>query len=163
MLARELENIYSGDDTHYQDAGLESGSPYNYRVAAENDTGEGEYSELHDIWTLPSEPDSFDVAEVTTTEITAHWSSAVRGEEGYVFLVNGEETEQLPTGSTEYTITSLTAGTTYKLGIKAVNRSGSGAVKILSVTTLPEAPVVVEDPRGGSSPLDRITLSMIGF
>lgn len=143
ILERELQEIYGGPDNVFSDIQLLPGTPNNYRVSAANQTGFGEYSELNNIWTLPAAVSVFEAVYAGTDQITLHWSD-VTGADGYVLTVENQNAIQLPQGTTEYTFDALVPGETYEFGIRPVNRSGSGKIKTLQISTVPAAPDTVE-------------------
>ncbi|MEK4983590.1 fibronectin type III domain-containing protein [Bacillus sp. FSL K6-6540] len=136
-LERNLQSVFNGPDLSFSDTNLESGTVYDYRLSAGNETGEGDFSELPGIITLPGALP----LDTTTTEdsITVRWSR-VRGADSYTLMLSDGQTVTLPAGVLEYTFSGLASGQAYEVTAYAQNRSGQGVTSTVSSFTLPEAP-----------------------
>ncbi|MFD1131243.1 fibronectin type III domain-containing protein, partial [Paenibacillus provencensis] len=141
-LERDEQLIYGGTEPSYLDTGLESGTSYDYRVAAENETGYGEYATIDDVITLPARVEGIRSLASTTSDISFEWD-AVRGADGYLLTINGGEEIQLPAETQQFTASGLESGSTYEIQVTASNRSGSGQSNSIVLSTLPDAPAEV--------------------
>ncbi|WP_268627869.1 fibronectin type III domain-containing protein, partial [Paenibacillus alvei] len=140
-LQRDRETIYGGPELTYRDIGLESGTEYGFEIAAKNDTGYGEKSELANVITLPAWT-TVTAATYETERITLQWMS-VKGAASYVVGVDGQEVGTVTAATygtlQNYEITGLNPGVTYRFSLKPENRSGSGEETYVDASTLPEA------------------------
>ena len=127
-------------------SGLASGQSYILRIRAVNSKGSGAYSETT-ISTLgaPSAPQNLVVTAQTDTTITISWSppASIGGYAitGYKYSVTGTGIPggvvwyTSPNGlTTNLTVTGLTSGGTYSLGVRATNSYGDGPATTISVT-----------------------------
>ncbi|MFD1131751.1 fibronectin type III domain-containing protein, partial [Paenibacillus provencensis] len=138
-LERDEQLIYGGPEASYFDTGLESGTSYDYRVAAENETGFGEYATLDDVITLPARVEAIRSIASTTSDISFEWD-AVQGADSYLLTINGEGDIRLPAETQQFTASGLASGGTYEIQVTASNRSGSGQSNSIVLSTLPDAP-----------------------
>lgn len=140
-LEREEQEIYHGAATEYVDHGLNSGTAYQYRVFASNQTGDGMYSVLPEVWTLPGEIS--DLSSIATdNSINFQWE-AVTGAEGYLINIDGQEIS-VAQGNKGYVLEDVDPGATYSFKIRAYNRSGSSKTSQLFAAALPSSPSVVK-------------------
>ncbi|MDN4067581.1 S-layer homology domain-containing protein [Paenibacillus vini] len=138
LLRGELP-VYTGPDMSFEDTGLQSGTEYGYQIAAENETGEGDYAYLPDLITLPEETRGLQ-SQASIESLRFTWNE-VRGAEGFLLSLSDGQ-QATVTGSTyNYTFEGLTAGTEYNLNITAQNRSGEGSTSSYSTFTLPVTPM----------------------
>ncbi|GIP08232.1 hypothetical protein J1TS5_04020 [Paenibacillus macerans] len=139
-LLRDAVNRYSGPYlSSYTDTGLDSGTEYDYQLAAKNESGFGDIAYLNGVLTLPGKTE-LDVGDVRKNEVTLSIKNEVRGADGYVLLVNGVEEKELPAGTLNFSINSLVPGSQYTFEVYAENRSGAGAAGKVTVRTLPDKP-----------------------
>ncbi|MGE7828526.1 OmpL47-type beta-barrel domain-containing protein [Paenibacillus sp. NPDC093718] len=140
-LERFTDLIYEGPEPEFKDTGLESGSVYDFRVAAANETGPGEYAELKDLITLPSKPSHAEIVGATENSVTMQWAS-VQGAESYIVETSRGDREIVNT--THYTFQGLNPGQEYEFTVTAQNRSGQGKSVHLTAVTIPEEPSDVQ-------------------
>lgn len=138
-LSRDGAELYEGEELHYQDAGLESGTDYSYTLTAVNETGEGPLASLPMLRTLPEKVKQLHVSESTNTSLTLNWEP-VRGGEAYILWRDGEKAGEASADDNEWRLTDLNPGTVYQLEVQAVNRSGQGGRSSVTGTTIPESP-----------------------
>ncbi|KFM92910.1 fibronectin type III domain-containing protein [Paenibacillus macerans] len=139
-LLRDAINRYSGPYlSSYTDTGLDSGTEYDYQLAAKNESGFGDIAYLNGVLTLPGKTE-IAIEEVGKNEVTLSIKNAVRGAENYMLLVNGVEERELSAETKQFTVTSLEPGSRYTFEVYAKNRSGTGAAGRVSVSTLPDMP-----------------------
>ncbi len=133
------------DSTHNVE-GLESGTDYEYRVRACNDSGCSDYSNIIEVTTLsvnpPDAPTALDATGITQTGFVANWS-AVSDADGYLLFVsedyfnthldgyNGRDVLGL-----SHNISGLEPGNNYQYRLRAYSSDGqSGFSNIIEVTT----------------------------
>jgi chitodextrinase len=130
MTLYELDNYAGaalvknvGDDATLTDDPLGTGS-WNDKASSIKVTTAGADT------TAPSTPTALSTSNVTTTQITLSWTASTDnvGVTGYEMYRDGKLVTTVT--STNYTFTSLTAATTYTLGVKA--RDGSNNVSSLA-------------------------------
>lgn len=136
-LERANTNIYLGEATSYKDQYLLSGTPYNYAIAAGNKTGFGHYSYLNEIWTLPSIVARLEQIDADVDTVTLSWQAS-RGALGYQLDIDNLGTFDLKGNISQYKVTGLEAGHTYRAVLTPYNKSGYGMAKEIIITTLPE-------------------------
>ncbi|KQY94836.1 hypothetical protein ASD24_04650 [Paenibacillus sp. Root52] len=139
LLSREGMNVYEGIETEYEDKGLESGTAYSYELVAENETGLGPAATTRTLMTLPDAVTALRISDPTTTSLRLSWDG-VRGADQYAILVNGVKQDTIPSGTEEWVVTGLVAGTEYELKVQAVNISGQGVSTFVTGMTRPEVP-----------------------
>ncbi|MGG3278961.1 fibronectin type III domain-containing protein [Paenibacillus solani] len=135
-LDRDKNSIYQGLDSLFKDTGLESGTEYDYRLEAVNDTGEGEYAYLNNLLTLPARPTGLK-ATASENSMSLEWNP-VQGVDGY--LLESKIGVSASVYGTQYTIDGLQPGTEYEFTITPKNRSGYGKSATISGYTLPNKP-----------------------
>lgn len=129
--------------TTYTHTGLKADTPHKYRARAKNKGGDGNWSDIYNIGTLPEPPgipEGLQTKEITKDAITLIWNSTERAE-GYDIWVGEAIIDS--TAESTYTHTGLAADTEYIYKIRARNRGGeSGWTAELIVRTLPEKPSI---------------------
>ncbi|WP_336784643.1 S8 family serine peptidase [Paenibacillus sp. MMO-177] len=126
--------------TSYTFNNLTSGATYTVGVAAVNSSGSSAFSTTSRA-TLPNAPGAPAglSASPDTNAITLTWNG-VSGATSYRVYLNGSNITSVST--TNYTFSGLTQGTSYTLGVAAVNTSGTSAISTINAsTTIPGAPV----------------------
>ncbi len=126
---------YTPDMIAYYDTNLQSGTEYNYRIAAANGAGYSLWRNTS-VWTLPDAP-SLHVSDMTSESLTYQWSQ-VRGATAYDVYMNGEYIGRQR--ENKFSLSGLDADTEYRLDVLAINASGTGAVASLTELTLPAQP-----------------------
>ena len=139
------------------DTGLDSGTLYYYRIAADGAAGTGIYSDEYNSITLPAAPASIDL-EVSLDGILVSWDESHQGADSFVlyrsrtlnclvYSSDGSlcedylEIDSLTSG--EYNDTSLAYGYEYYYQLRAVNASGTSELSsTYSAYTLPPAPSI---------------------
>jgi hypothetical protein len=130
--------VYHGNDTMFQDIGLESGRAYKYMLNAENNTGIGNTAEL-DLMTLPAAVDGIEFSQLTPNGVTVNWLP-VKGALNYILSINGSpDTVVIPASETSYTVNGLEPGTAFEISVAATTTSGSGQSNTKTGQTLPGA------------------------
>ncbi|MGM1023182.1 MAG: OmpL47-type beta-barrel domain-containing protein [Bacillota bacterium] len=138
QLDRDTTSVYKDVYSEYEDIGLQPGTEYLYRVAAENDTGFGGYSEYRAI-TLPAQVQNFRTVTTDVYSLMTDWLPT-KGAEGYYARVNGGPEIPLSADTQQFEFTSLPPGTLAELRIRAFNRSGYGKEQVIQSITLPQQP-----------------------
>ncbi|OAB30507.1 fibronectin type III domain-containing protein [Paenibacillus macquariensis] len=138
-LLRNKQSAYVGDKTKYTDKDLESGTSYNYQVSATNSTGFGAISYLDDILTLPSQVKTVTADTYGTDQFTIRWKD-VTGADKYYITIDGEIEAEVRNGKGLYVQKGLVPGRQYRVGIYASNKSGSGSINEVMISTLPDQP-----------------------
>jgi chitodextrinase len=137
--------VGTSTDTSYPFAGLVCGTSYTLGVAARDAAGnESTRSSLAVATspcldtTPPSAPSGLVGSNVGSTSVTLAWTASVddQGVTGYQALVDGVQVGA-PTGTT-YDFTGLACGTSYTLGVDAVDAAGnpSGAATLVISTSV---------------------------
>ena len=139
------------------DTGLDSGTLYYYRIAADGRAGTGIYSDEYNATTLPDAPASIDL-EVSLDGIIVSWDEEQQGVDSFILyrsrtlnclVLSSDgslcedylEIDSLTSG--EYNDTSLAYGYQYHYQLRAVNGSGvSNLSSTYSAYTLPPAPSI---------------------
>ncbi|WP_025677245.1 OmpL47-type beta-barrel domain-containing protein [Paenibacillus polymyxa] len=138
QLDRDATSVYKDVYLEYEDLGVQPGTEYLYRVAAENDTGLGGYSEYKAI-TLPAQVQNFRTVTADVYSLMTDWLPT-KGAEGYNARVNGGPEIPLSADTQQFEFTSLPPGTIAELRIRPFNRSGSGKEQVIQSITLPQQP-----------------------
>lgn len=108
--------------------GLSSGTVYYFWVRSLNSTNDaGDFSEAFTCKTLLAAPQNIFAAAVSTTSVEVTWDSVI-GATGYDVYYGtsnsiGTMTKAASTTDTVYTVSALTAGTTYYFRVKATDAS----------------------------------------
>jgi len=133
--------------TSYLIEGLTPNTTYYIAVSAENEAGEGEKSAPITVTTnqsvKPATPSGLATGVITENSIAVSWNS-VGGVSGYkVFAgttIDDMELRGSPTG-TSFTITGLTANTTYWIAVSALTASSESEQSAsVNAITIPVAP-----------------------
>lgn len=144
QLMRSEQEVYKGKDLNYTDSGLESATSYNYQLAAKNESGFGDITDL-DVLTLPSKVIP-KVEKITASTVDLSWD-AVNGADKYVVTVDGKAILEVDPAKSKAQVTDLEAGTGYDIAVVAQNASGQSTEDILHVKTLSAEPtnIVAKD------------------
>lgn len=131
---------------------LSGGITYYYRVRAENASGVSGNSNIINIVTVPAEPSTIAATAFLQTGFDAKWNAA-SGVTGYRLDVSLSNTfSNFVTGYnnlnvanvTTYSVTGLSAGTTYYYRVRGYNANGtSGNSNITNIITIPADPVAI--------------------
>jgi hypothetical protein len=132
--------------------GLSAGTTYYFRVRAVNATGASANSGQVTLVTASAAPVAIAATSVTTTGFDANWNTTAGATVGYrldvatdaafTTLVLTDQSIAAPT--TTFSVTGLTAGTTYYYRVRAENGSGSGPnSNTISQVTVPGTAVAV--------------------
>ena len=150
------------------DTGLDSGTLYYYRIAADGAAGTGIYSDEYNSITLPAAPTSIDL-EVSLDGILVSWDESHQGADSFILYRSRTlnclvlysdgglcedylEIDSLTSG--EYNDTSLAYGYEYYYQLRAVNASGTSELSsTYSAYTLPPAPSI-DSVVGGANQVD---------
>lgn len=139
-----------GNVTSVSVTGLSGGTTYYYRVRAYNSSGLSGSANSLTALTLPAAPTATAATSVIDISFSANWNS-VTGATGYKldvatdagftsFVTGYNDLDVL--NVTTYSVTGLSAGTTYFYRVRAYNTTGTGSSSgSISVLTLPDAPV----------------------
>jgi uncharacterized protein YccT (UPF0319 family) len=135
----QIANVGSGTRS-YAVSGLNAGTTYYFDVATYNSSGTT-WANWQSATTRPAAP-SFSTTAVSTSQINLAWSG-VSGASGYVVdeWINGQwqQIANLGTFSRSYSVSGLTADTTYYFDVGAYNSSGTTWPNWQSATTAPLA------------------------
>ena len=116
--------------------GLTANTAYTLYVRARNGGGASEWASLS-ATTAPAAPGGLTVA-ATKTSLTLNWS-AVTGATGYDVKL-GSSSPSVSVSGTSHPFNDLSAGTTYRLDVRARNSAGTSDWTSLTATTAPAAP-----------------------
>ena len=118
--------------------GLTANTTYTLYVRSKNSGGNSEWTSLS-ATTAPAAPGGLS-ATATNTSLTLSWS-AVTGATGYD-VKQGSSSPSVSTSGTSHTFNDLSAGTTYRLDVRARNGGGFSDWTSLtaSTTSVPSAP-----------------------
>ncbi|MBP7652316.1 right-handed parallel beta-helix repeat-containing protein [Candidatus Dependentiae bacterium] len=144
-------NLDVGNVTSYSVTGLTSGIIYYYRVRAYNTGGTSSNSSSQNLLTLPAAPTVNAAGAITNSSFSANWNAVtsatayrldVATDAGFTSYVTGYQ--DLNVGNlTTYSVTGLTAGTTYYYRVRAVNATGTSAnSSSQTVSIISNAPTV---------------------
>lgn len=141
QLMRSEQEVYKGKDLNYTDSGLESATSYNYQLAAKNESGFGDITDL-DVLTLPSKvlPK---VEKVTASTVDLSWD-VVNGADKYVVTVDGKAILEVDPAKSKAQVTDLETGTGYDIAVVAQNASGQSTPNVMHVKTLSVAPINIQ-------------------
>ncbi|XP_038047568.1 titin-like [Patiria miniata] len=129
-------------DTSYTVKGLKEGQEYEFRVAAENKAGIGNFSEATDStvakepYEVPGVPGTPDISDVKPTTLTLTWT-APKSDGGapitnYIierkdkFSSRWTKVNITSVTDTSYNVTGLQEGTEYEFRVTAENKAGQG-------------------------------------
>jgi hypothetical protein len=148
----------TGEDCFYTHFGLEPDSIHQYRVRAKNAGGDGDWSPIIDVITLPNPPEppiSVD-SEITKTEIRLIWEPVAKTDR-YEVEVDGIIYDA--GADTVYLHEGLTPLTRHQYRIRGINAGGTGEwSEHIYLTTHPYEPSVPENVMA-SSDSNSISLS----
>lgn len=108
----------------YSDTGLTEGRHYEYRLAAQNSAGATAYSDSEGRYTIPASPDGLSGEAESVHSVQLDWTNHSTSTAGYVIEVAGPggawwQAGTTGAGNNQYTVTGLTAGTSYQFRVKA--------------------------------------------
>ena len=150
------------------DTGLDSGTLYYYRIAANGAAGTGIYSDEYNTSTLPAEPANIDLV-VSLDGIVVSWNAEQQGADSFILYRSRTEDclvivsdgslcedylEVYSLTSGEYNDSNLDHGYEYYYQLRAVNASGVSALSAeFSAYTLPPAPTI-DSITGGANEVE---------
>ncbi len=133
----------------YSDSSLNASTKYTYRVRANNQAGDSDYSNLADATTngsavsIPEAPSSLQANSNSSSQITLSWTDNSNNEEKFLIErhIEGEDFAQIgmtTANAPTYVDTSLSSSTTYYYRIRANNTAGNSEYSAeASAQTLP--------------------------
>ena len=130
--------------TGYSDTGLNSASPYYYRVSASTGSTSSPYSTTVSATTTPSAPTGLTAAATAPNAISLQWND-VTGETSFTVQRSPDGTSWASIATvganvTNYTDTGLAAGSTYYYRVLAIDAGGSSAPSASASATAVGAP-----------------------
>uniref|UniRef100_A0A3Q2Q8S2 Titin n=1 Tax=Fundulus heteroclitus TaxID=8078 RepID=A0A3Q2Q8S2_FUNHE len=143
-------------DTHFKVTGLILDHFYEFRVAAENETGIGDLSELSlfyracDATTPPGPPRHPKVTDYTKCSVSLSWGKPDFDGGAYIkgYIVEMREYTPHPELVTKLTITDLKEGGEYQFRVCAINSEGVGeAANPTLQTSLKWASLYMDSPK----------------
>jgi len=142
-LVAGYSNLAVGAGLSYNVAGLNSGVTYQYRVRAQDASGTSTNSNPVSVLTLPSAPTGLADANVTQGGFAASWTKS-NGATAYFLDVAADSLfssvifSNVSLGnSASYTVSGLSAATTYFFRLRASNATGLSANSVfVTLTTL---------------------------
>lgn len=152
--------------TSYQDAGLNAGTTYSYRVAAFDASGnQSGLSNTASATTSPavssadlqppSVPASLTAAPVSQSQILLKWNASTDNVAvaGYRIYRNGATTPAATVTSTSYQDNDLAAATSYSYTVAAFDAAGNASAQSASVSTMTQAapPSLIKGKQPASS------------
>uniref|UniRef100_A0AAY4D632 Fibronectin type-III domain-containing protein 3A n=1 Tax=Denticeps clupeoides TaxID=299321 RepID=A0AAY4D632_9TELE len=162
-----FEQCYYGPQKQYRVTKLSPASRYSFRLAAKNDMGVSEYSEVVDLFTscsVPATPASPELLKAGVTWLSLQWQrpagSPKEDDIGYVLEMeeDGSGYGFQPTYDGEElscTVKNLHRSTKYKFRVAAYNTEGkSNPSPVSELTTTPDSPACPARPalRGKAQP-----------
>ncbi|MFO0863079.1 MAG: fibronectin type III domain-containing protein [Gemmataceae bacterium] len=135
----------AANTTTYSATGLTGGTTYYFYVSAVNSVGNTDtaYQTVTTLAGAPAVPGNFAVKATSSSRIDVTWSD-VSGEKGYrVYDWTGTGwhlTGTVAANVTSYSVTGLTAGSTFYYYVEAYNDTGAASSDWKSVTTFVAAP-----------------------
>ena len=158
----------TSDTSAYEDVGLTSATPYDYRVVAFNASGESAVSDTGTLTTVPETPTSFTAAGVSTSQVNLAWTDST-GATGYEVDKQNSDLSWSAVGptladdATGYQDSGLAAGTSYTYRVLALDAGGASAPSdSQSGLTIPAAPTHVVATPNGTGEVDLTWDAMTG-
>ncbi len=143
-------DVVNANVSSYASTGLEAGIPYFYRVRAFNVTGNSNYSNEVNAFTLPDPPMAPSNLAATTasnTTINLSWIDNSNNEDGFKIerrlntAVTYTEIATVGANATSFSNSALTPNTAYSYRVRAINGGGTSAYSnVSSATTFPNPP-----------------------
>lgn len=132
-----------GNVTSSSVAGLLPGTSYKSRLRAINTAGSSANSSSQVVLTKPANPQLAEATSITSSSLSVSWT-AVTGATSYALDISIDDFNNFVAGyhalvvnGTNYSATSLNAGTAFKIRLRSVNSSGeSGNSNVIVATTL---------------------------
>ena len=136
-------------------SGLTCGTNYTLSVDAFDATGNSSPKTAVMVSTLPcgdttppSQPTNLRTTSATTTSLTIAWNAATDNVAVASYDIYRATTKAGSATTTTYTINGLTCGTTYSVGVRAIDTTGNTSTQAtLPTTTSPCAPALTCDRR----------------
>ncbi len=129
--------ITIGNVTHYTESGLNSNTPYTYKVRAKNTSGVGQWSAIAAQTTLPSIPKNLR-GEPTDHSIVLNWDLSA-GAVAYDLEIDGNIITSIDGSS--YVHDGLEPNNIYSYRIRATHENGtSDWSSVINIKTLPQVP-----------------------
>ncbi len=134
------------NSTSYQVAGLSPTTAYDFQVFGVNQAGAGSPSAIASATTTiagPGMPAGLVAGTVTTSSVPLSWTAPMSGGAPASYLVRWSPhnanawTQSSPVSNTSFTVTGLTANTSYDFEVQAVNAAGSSAWTAPTTVTTP--------------------------
>lgn len=134
--------VYAGNQNSYLHQQLTPKTNYSYRIRGVNRGGAGQWSETHNIETLPDPPGAPDqiTTQITKNSIRVQWVP-VEGATAYEIEVDGLIMENNELTYFDHADLLPLSGHTYRVRAKNIGGKGPWS-EVIDVTTHPEAPVV---------------------
>ena len=136
----------------YANSGLVADTAYCYRVRATNAAGASAYSNTACRTTGPRPPTSLTANRILATEVNLRWVESVTNETGFrlqrctgATCSNFAQIALLPANAVGYHDTGLTANTTYRYRVAAVNANGASTYTTIRDVTTAVAITAVDD------------------
>ena len=138
--------------TGFSNTGLSGGTTYTYRVRAFNTGGPSDYSNTGEATTPaapvpPAAPGSLTATATSISQIDLIWGDNSSNEDGFEIercqgagCANFVSIAQKPAGTTSYSDTGRSAGTTYQYRVRAFNVGGSSGYSNTATATTPVPP-----------------------
>jgi titin len=172
-----IESLSPGSLIYSATAGTDGyaiGSTYRYKVVVQNGVDSSEASDEAYIafGDVPPQPTAIDANDCTTTRSTIHVSwdpvSAPLSVTGYILNMDDGrlgEYSQVYVGTnrpdlTEYTVTGLTTGLSYKFTLQAINYNGRSLASSSTTLYACDVPAGLAAPKYVSSDKDALTITL---
>ncbi|WEL22214.1 fibronectin type III domain-containing protein [Halorhabdus sp. BNX81] len=150
LVDGSLEQTVSAGTTSATIDGLAADTSYQIAVSAEDGAGNTSGTTTITADTdagsddgdtqAPSAPSNVSVESTTETSVEVSWSASTdsggSGLDSYVVFVDGSQDQTVPAGTTSATVDGLSAGTSYQIGVSAVDGAGNeSAATTVGATT----------------------------